>query len=78
MTTVNVNTFEAWLDGILHFPPLETNKFRPSSEICDGRTLSKNGFKIWAHIKSLHDKAITSNASAILPFLLLKNARNYF
>ena len=32
----------------------------------------KNGFKIWAHIKSLHDKAITSNASAILPFLLLK------
>ena len=37
---------EAWLDGMLHFPPFDTNRFKPSIDICDGLTLSKVGFNI--------------------------------
>ena len=66
---------EAWLDGMLHFPPFDTNRFKPSIDICDGLTLSKNGFNIWAQIESFIDSDIISKQRAIFPFFPLKNPR---
>ena len=66
---------EAWLDGMLHFPPFDTNRFKPSIDICDGLTLSKVGFNIWAQIESFIDSDIISKQRAIFPFFPLKNPR---
>ena len=44
--TAKENMLDAWLDGMLHFPPFDTNRFKPSIDICDGLTLSKKGFNI--------------------------------
>ena len=56
---------DAWLDGMLHFPPFDTNRFKPSIEICDGLTLSKNGFNIWAQIESFSDSDIINGDSRL-------------
>ena len=66
---------DAWLDGMLHLPPFDTNRFKPSIDICDGLTLSKNGFNICAQIESFSDSDIINKQRAIFPFFPLKNPR---
>ena len=50
--------FAAWLDGILHLPPLDIRRLMFSMLRCEGLILSKKGFNIWAQIASVKEREI--------------------